>query len=155
MRLSFQKDFIVRRLTEPNDQSPSPPQGRRPKVAGGAKNVGQERVNIGRVFLHIKGNDSLASPDQNAVRRAGENQGLCFSQSILAGVCSCHNLAAGILKELLSFLAACSTLAMVHPINLAHAQFSAPTTRQQLCPPNPKLLEIARRTRISRASLGT
>ena len=37
----------------------------------------------------------------------------------------------------------------------AERESDAPTTRQVLCPPKPKLLEMARRTRISRAVFGT
>ena len=115
----------IRLLVEPHQQRFTPAHGRRPQVAGGSEQVRKQRRIVRRSTAHVEGNNLLAPGHHDL--RGGPRQGqrLVASAAFPAGIALIVDFEPVGLKEPLSFLAACSALSMIKPVDVAgHESFT-------------------------------
>ncbi len=113
----------VRFLTEADQERFPQPQSRGFQIAGRPEQVNGQGVVVGRVGFHVEDDDSLAPRHQDALDRARQLDGLFPAQFLLPGINDLGGFADLVrLKELLSFAATGSALAVVHPVDGRHGR---------------------------------
>src|SRR5262249_32287453 len=78
--------LLIRFLVEPDHQGLATAKGRRPQVAGRPKQMGQQRLVVGRVLLQVEGHDLLTPGRHDLLDRPGQRQGLVLAAALPGGV---------------------------------------------------------------------
>jgi hypothetical protein len=110
------QDLLIRRFAKSHKQSLAFANRRRSQIAGRAENLGGKCGVVGRVAPHIERDGNLAAAGYDFIK------GACQRQGVLAVDYALENLLMasfdpGLLKELLSFVAANSAVAMAEPFD--------------------------------------
>jgi hypothetical protein len=97
--------LTVRLLTKSNQKHLAAANGRRPQIACRSEEMSGQRVVVGRLAIHVEGDELLALGNHDFVSRFGQCQRFGASFALFAGVGNRCRLEVIFLKEPLSLAA--------------------------------------------------
>ena len=115
--LSARQQSAICRLVEADIERLTDDGGRGAEIAGGAEKVGDQRLVVGRRFLHVESDVLFALGDDNGVDGFGEGEGFVAAFAGLARINDGGDADLVLLKEPLSVLAGRSGFAEIHPVD--------------------------------------